>query len=470
MRHTFGTWCLRRVFLPVIGLGLALVACSGAPEREGVPPPAPATPGATSVEHAVAVGAWLRSIEVLAQDAPPWPDDALVAGEATSNLANGVAGKVWFFLALHEATGEASYLRDVSRGADYLVVSLSEVVRSDQIPPPTSLYYGLPGVCVALDAAARATGNDRYSRGAASCLNTVKARARETDTGAEWSARFDDLLFGNTGTALYLLEVAERQGDPAAGALAVRAGRALIARAVADRGGRTWKFRRDADFVLPNFSHGAAGVGYLMAALYQYTGDEAFLDAARGAAAYLDGIARTDGGVYLVPYGWPNREWEGLYEAGWAHGAAGTARFFERLWQATADEGYRERVAQAARGLEALAAEAARGEREADARLDMRFGSAGAAMFLIDAAGPNRDPALLAAARARLDAIVASATRDEAGLHWVTPRPAFVDRPGEPAAYTGYLTGAAGYGLLLLRYAAAVDGRPWGWRFVDDPF
>ena len=80
------------------------------------------------------------------------------------------------------------------------------------------------------------------------------------------------------------------------------------------------------------------------------------------------------------------------------------------------------------------------------------------------------DPALLGEARARLDAILAAATRDESGLHWVTPRPAFADRPGEPAAYTGYLTGAAGYGTLLLRYAAAVDGRPWGWRLVDDPF
>jgi len=454
-----------------VALGAALTACGGAPDAPAeAPPPAPTTPGAAWVEQAVAVGAWLRSIEVLAQDTAPWPDDALVPGEATASLANGVAGKVWFFLALHEATGEASYLRDVSRGADYLVVSLSQVVSADQTPPPTSLYYGLPGVCVALDAAARATGAERYRRGTESCLNTVKARARQTAAGAEWSTTFDDLLFGNTGTALYLLEVAERQGDPEAGALAVRAGRALVARAIADRGGRTWKFRRNADFVLPNFSHGAAGVGYLMAALYQYTGDEAFLDAARDAAVYLGAIARTDDGVFLVPYGWPNAEWEGLYEAGWAHGAAGTARFFHRVWQATADASYDERVAQAARGIERLAAEAARGERAADTRLDMRFGSAGAAMFLIDAAGPDADPATLAAARARLDAIMAVAVRDEAGLHWVTERPAFAERPGEPAAYTGYLTGAAGYGTLLLRYAAAVDGRPWGWRLPDDPF
>jgi len=67
-----------------------------------------------------------------------------------------------------------------------------------------------------------------------------------------------------------------------------------------------------------------------MATLHRYTGDPAFLTAARDAATYLEAIARTDAGVFLVPYGWPNAEWEGLYEAGWAHGAAGTARFFHR--------------------------------------------------------------------------------------------------------------------------------------------
>ena len=391
--------------LLAVALGLTAVACSGTPEAPAEAPAvsAPATPGAAYVEHAVAVGAWLRSIEVLAQDAPPWPDDALAPAESTASLANGVAGKVWFFLALHEATGEASYLRDVSRAADSLVVSISDVVRTDAVPPPTSLYYGLPGVCAALDAAARATGNQRLERGARNCLSTVKARAHENDAGVQWSAVYDDLLFGNTGTALYLLEIAARQGDPAAGALAVRAGRGLIARALAERGGRTWKFRRDAEFILPNFSHGAAGVGYLMAALYEYTDDEAFLDAARDAAAYLDAVARTDGGVYLVPYGWPNPEWDGLYEAGWAHGAAGTARFFHRMWLATGDARDRERVLQAVRGIAALEAEAARGEREADGRLDLRFGSAGTAMFLIDAAAMTGETSALDAARSRLD-------------------------------------------------------------------
>jgi len=91
-------------------------------------------------------------------------------------------------------------------------------------------------------------------------------------------------------------------------------------------------------------------------------------------------------------------------------------------------------------------------------------------MFLIDAASRDGDPMLLDAARDRVDAVIAAGTRDDTGLHWVTPRPAYAERAGEPAAYPGDLTGAAGYGMLLLRYAAVVDGRPWRWRLVDDPF
>ena len=30
---------------------------------------------------------------------------------------------------------------------------------------------------------------------------------------------------------------------------------------------------------------------------------------------------QTDDGAFLVPYGWPNPEWEGNYQLGWAHGA-----------------------------------------------------------------------------------------------------------------------------------------------------
>jgi len=233
---------LRRRYRPfAVALLLSTaVACAGPPAEKPAPAaePRPATPGAPYVDDAVAVADWLRSLETSTPHGPAWPDDAQEPETVTASFATGVAGKVRFFLALHEVTGDAAYLADAARGADYLIGEMSVPVGVDAVPPATSFYFGLPGVCLALDAVARATGTARYETGARSCLATVKARAQARDAGVEWSARFDDLLFGNTGTALFLLEVAERHGDATAGALAVRAGRGLIARGLADRGGR----------------------------------------------------------------------------------------------------------------------------------------------------------------------------------------------------------------------------------------
>jgi hypothetical protein len=36
--------------------------------------------------------------------------------------------------------------------------------------------------------------------------------------------------------------------------------------------------------------------------------------------------------------------------------------------------------------------------------------------------------------------------------------------------FTGYFSGAAGYGLALLRVAAEAEHRPWRLRLPDDPF
>lgn len=115
-----------------------------------------------------------------------------------------------------------------------------------------------------------------------------------------WSA-FNDILFGDAGTALFPLEAAGALDDDRE--RAAEAGRALVARGMPEHGELYWVLREGGTSNLPNFSHGAAGVGYLMTRLYEATGDSTFLDAALGAAAYDAAIADTTGGVLRVPYG-----------------------------------------------------------------------------------------------------------------------------------------------------------------------
>jgi rhamnogalacturonyl hydrolase YesR len=209
-----------------------------------------------------------------------------------------------------------------------------------------------------------------------------------------------------------------------------------------------------------------------MATLYRDTGEPVFLDAARGVARYLQEIARTEGGVFLVPYGVPNEGYVRPYDIGWAHGPAGTARFFHQMTQLAGDDTYPETVEAAARGILASGLpgppDAVFGEEPF--KPDLRFGTASVAMFFLDLYRTTGDAEYLQYATRLTDDLLARATRDETGLRWAFPRYDFLLHGGDLAAFTGYFYGAAGYGLLLLRLDAALQETPWQLRLPDDPF
>jgi lantibiotic modifying enzyme len=254
--------------------------------------------------------------------------------------------------------------------------------------------------------------------------------------------------------------------------LAAQIGQTLLSRALSEHGGLNWHFREDRDFVLPNFSHGTAGIGYFLATLYEATGEQDFLDGALGTATYLQAIARTENGSFLVPYGWPNPEWEGIHEIGWAHGAAGTARLFYQLHQITGEAQWMDLVNASAQGIRqsGVPGTPQPGYGVEPFKPDLRFGTASAALFFLDRYQETGDSADLDFARTLTDALLARAIATDATLHWAAPRYAFFEHGGEPAAFTGYFYGAAGYGLLLLRLDAAERGEAYKSALPDDPF
>lgn len=444
------------VFLPL------LAACAA---------PAPPEPRPYR-EAAGEAAAWIRSTASEAEYGTAWPDDALRPGEVGTSLSGGVAGTVLFFLALHQADPQGNALADARRGADYLLAALPEALAAaDTLARSTSFYGGFPGVGYALFEAFKATGDERYRAGALHCVEKLHALAEPRDAGVRWND-FNDVLNGTAGAGLFLLYAAREMGREASRGLAVRAGHYLLGQSLEEPEGLTWKAGARMDFILPNFSHGAAGIGYFMATLYRDTGEPAFLEAAQRTAAYLHAIARTDGDVFLVPYGVPNEGYIRPFDVGWAHGPAGTARFFYRLWQATGEAAHRETVDAAAQGILAsgLPGPPRVGFGEEPFKPDLRFGMASVALFFLDLYRASGDAAHLQYARRLTDDLLERATRDAAGLRWAFPRYDFVPHPGEPSAYTGYFYGAAGYGLLLLRLDAALHDAPWTLRLPDDPF
>ena len=101
----------------------------------------------------------------------------------------------------------------------------------------------------------------------------------------------------------------------------------------------------------PNFEYGTAGVGFVLAKLYQATGEAKYLTAAEKAANYIDSIAvgNESGEGILIPYRLPDLSH--LFYLGYCHGPAGTARLYEALYEITQKDHYKDQALRLARGV-----------------------------------------------------------------------------------------------------------------------
>jgi hypothetical protein len=114
----------------------------------------------------------------------------------------------------------------------------------------------------------------------------------------------------------------------------------------ADTPGNNWS---------PNFELGTAGAAYVLARLYEVTGDASYLEAAKGSAAYLEHIAIPQKKGSLIPY-WVSTDQEPIFYLGNCHGPAGSARLFYKLYDLTGDRHYFDRIVSLVDGLESLGA------------------------------------------------------------------------------------------------------------------
>jgi lantibiotic modifying enzyme len=424
------------------------------------PPEAPERP-----HLAVALDAarWIQAAATATPQGTTWPADPHDRASARRDLYSGSAGIVLFFLELHRATGDAAHLGTARSGADALIASL------DAETDP-GLYTGLAGIGFVLSAVASQTGDTRYRDGATRVVALLHSRAIARGAGVEWNDT-TDVISGSAGIGLFLLYAADALDRPDARTLATRAGRRLLERGRDEAGGRKWPMDGTSAQLLPNFSHGTAGVAYFLATLYQATKDRAFLDAALAGASYLKAIAKTDGpadgDVCLIFHHEPDAAGRSLYYLGWCHGPAGTARLWYRLWQATGDRAWLDWASRSARAIvtSGIPDRATPGFWN---NVGVCCGSAGVAEFFLAHHRATGDATSLAFARRVGDHILATATRDAAGIRW--PHAEHRTRPTEIAAQTGWMQGAAGIGAWFLHLDAFERGAAPPIGFPDSPF
>jgi len=248
----------------------ALIGCAMALLVSTLPSP----PAGDRPNLAVAIEAarWIQTFAIATPHGTTWPANPADRASVATDLYSGSAGVVLFFVELHRATGDPAHLAVATAGADELIAALDRQAE-------TGLYSGLAGIGFVLSEVGRHTGITKYHEGARRVVAMLQARAVERGAGVEWNDT-TDVIAGSAGIGLFLLYAAEALDAPEARTLAARAGRRLLERSRDEAGGRTWPMDGTSAQLLPNFSHGTAGIAYFLASLYQATKDRAFLDGA----------------------------------------------------------------------------------------------------------------------------------------------------------------------------------------------
>ena len=406
------------------------------------PPALPRAPASREyLDAALAAERWIRASAQRAGNSTLWPAQPSDPKSVSYNLYTGMPGIVLFYLEAWHATGDKAFLDFARSGATALVARME-----NEADP--GLYTGLAGIGFAVTETYKATNDPAFRQGVLRCLELFRQRAHKVGAGIAWSD-YNDVIFGSAGVGLFLLYAAHALNDKSAKELAVQAGLRLIELGQSENGGLKWpqdpKFPR----LMPNFSHGTAGVAYFLATLYQETHQKTFLDAALAGARYLLSIANTDDGVCLIFF---NEPWaKDIYYLGWCHGPAGTARLFYRLFQVTGDRKWMEWVKKGARGILAsgIPKKLTPGYWN---NVGQCCGSAGVVEFFLALHRITRDPEYLAFARRVAADLVARATRDvhggESTLRWLQAEHRLA--PKLLIAQTGYMQGASGIAMSLL--------------------
>jgi lantibiotic modifying enzyme len=414
-------------------------------------------PSGPYCEAALKAAAWIGANGMRTDEGLAWPAVPPDRETVGLDLYSGVPGVVLFLVQAFYSTGNAGFLQEARDGASFLLSKLDGVSSA-------GLYEGLSGVAFALEETFRATEDDKYRRGFSAALDRIRADVQPAGSGIEWSPT-TDIISGSAGTGLFLLYAFHETGERAWLELAARAGTRLVELGRPENGGLKWAMDPSFPRLMPNFSHGTAGIAYFLASLYLETRRREFLDAALAGAKYLLSIANTEGDTCLIFHDEPdNRD---LYYLVWCHGPVGTARLFFLLSEVTGEGSWLGWVRKSANGL----LKSGIPERETPGfwnNAGICCGLAGVGEFFLDLYRALDDPDYLAFSRRVADRLLAKGSIEEGLMFWVQAE--HRTRPDYLFAQTGYMQGAAGIGTFLLRLAHAERFRPKRIVFPDTPF
>ena len=215
------------ILLVICWAGFAPVATAASPELSN----SEEISADEVLELAEDVGRWLASHATTTPAGTTWPDNALNPESASYDLASGVAGKVLYFTALYRATENPDYLEMARGGADYLVSVVQDPRSFEENPRRASLYTGISGIGVALLHVQQHLPDPKYGQAVIQITERLGEWSVAEGEGLRWSDEFNDLIYGDAGTALFLAYVAEQTGSENARDMAHQGAQFLLGQA-----------------------------------------------------------------------------------------------------------------------------------------------------------------------------------------------------------------------------------------------
>jgi lantibiotic modifying enzyme len=383
--------------------------------------------------------------------------------EATPNynFYHGSGGVALFYLELYAATSDQKYL-------DLAVSAGNEIVANaaDAAGGRISMYSGLPGDVFVLNELYKATKDDRFHGAALHVIHHIKIQAKPIGDGVGWIEKnpfaaynaantnigeMYDLTIGSAGVGVMFLYAYRDKLDPEGVDWSIRIADRLLEVAEKTKDGLRWPMMDNlpAPYIMPNFSHGPAGIAYFFADLYLETKLQKYLDAAISAAEYVQSRAVPKGdGVLVTHHEQPDPA--DLYYLSSCHGPPGTGRLMYLLNQITGETKWLDWIELNMKGMLATGAPEKRSEglwnNHGQCCGDAGLGDY--AVYLYRATGKET---YLDVANRIAEYLVSDANKKDGTLSWTTAemriKPEFVQ------TQTGYMQGAAGMGSFFLHLA-----------------
>jgi lantibiotic modifying enzyme len=318
----------------------------------------------------------------------------------------------------------------------------------------TSLYMGDAGIGHAFLTRARIRNDDEALAIATEVGDSIIARGKRNGDQLYWDHQVE-MIFGASGTILFLLELGEETKEERFIEAALAASRWLIAQAKSEPGKDggedllSWRWQLGGNMPYVNFSHGTAGVAYALARVAGATDDADCARAARGAAEWLIGQSIHQGDDIAFPV-MANTK---MTMGGWCHGPPGTARLFLLLHRQTGEQRYLDVALASARWVMSQAPSESKDPNAPPPAIPSAFccGVSGVLDFFCDLYRVTKKPEFAAFARRAGAHLIRIAKDDGDGVKWAKGKTEFSS--GETQHGIDLMLGAAGEGMALLRLA-----------------